>query len=64
MRELTPKHLMCGIGSCPSIFEIDEENIVVVGKELSPEMREKISFKVGDNENAVIIRKEFFAELN
>ena len=63
MKEITPKHLMCGPGSCPSIFEVDQDNIVVVGKTLSAEMMEEIEYKIGKGEFAVLIKKEFFKEL-
>ena len=63
MRELTPKRLQCAFGTCPGVFEVDEENLLIVGKELTPELKEKIQSRVGDGEYAIVIRKEFFSEL-
>lgn len=63
MREITPKKLRCAWGSCPGVFEIDDENLLIVGKELTPELKEQIGSRVGKGEYAIIIKKVFFSEL-
>jgi hypothetical protein len=63
MREITPKKLRCAFGSCPGVFEVDEENLLIIGKELPPELKEKIQSRVGEGEYAIVIPREFFSEL-
>jgi hypothetical protein len=63
MREITPKRLFCAVGTCPSVFEVDEHNVVIVGQKLTPEMKKKIGYKIGENEYAILIRKEYIREV-
>lgn len=63
MKEITPKHLRCAIGSCPGVYEIDDGNLLIIGKNITTELDEKIQSKIGKDEFAVLINREFFSEL-
>jgi hypothetical protein len=32
MRNLTPEHLRCFAGSCPSVYELDDGRLLIVGE--------------------------------
>lgn len=65
VREITPRHLQCGVGPCPALFETDRGTYVIVGTRLSSKQTDDLMpGKVAPHEEAVEISKEFFAELN
>ena len=64
MKEITPAHLRCAIGSCPGVYEIDGGDLVIVGKKLSAELKQKIEERVGEDEYAIVIKRDFFENLN
>lgn len=56
--EITPKHMRCGIGACPAIFETDRDTYIVIGKQLSSEMiKQLLEEKVGTDETAIELPK-------
>jgi hypothetical protein len=63
MKEITPAHLRCAIGTCPAVYEVDGDDLLVVGKKITSELNEKIQSRVGEGEFAVLINREFFSEL-
>jgi hypothetical protein len=63
MKERTPKHLRCTIGACPGVYEVEGGNLLVIGKKITSELKDKIKSKVGDDEFAVLISRDFFVEL-
>lgn len=30
--EITPHHLRCAFGSCPSVYELEDGNLLIIGK--------------------------------
>ena len=56
IRNITPAHLRCTIGSCPQVH-IDDEYVYIVG-EIT-----KSQEGSGDGECRVKIKREFFADL-
>jgi hypothetical protein len=63
MKEITPTNLRCAIGTCPAVYEVDKDNLLVVGKKITSELNEEIRPRVGDDEFAILINREFFREL-
>lgn len=64
MKEITPEYLRCALGSCPAVFEADKDHLVIIGStKLTPEQKKEIQSRVGEDEFAIIIRREFFKEL-
>lgn len=64
IEELTPDNLRCGWGSCPSVFALDDGDLLVVGKKLTKELVEQIAHKVADDEFAVRIGSEYFINIS
>lgn len=62
--ELTPYAIRCSIGACPAVFSLDDGNLLIVGKKLSPELSKEIEGKVGDDEHAIVLSPEFFRNLD
>jgi hypothetical protein len=63
-RNLTPDHLRCFPGSCPSVSTIgDGQMLLIVGKKPSPELLAEIEGRVGPDEHAIVIGAEYFANL-
>jgi hypothetical protein len=61
MKDITPEHLRCCLGTCPGVYEIDADTVLVVARIATPDEIGEIP--VGDNEVAGVIRKAFFASL-
>jgi hypothetical protein len=60
MKELTPKHLLCGIGLCPALFQLDDGRIVVVGSlPTLSELPQEILMRIGSGEAAVVLPPEY-----
>ena len=60
--ELTPVHLRCIPASCPAVYAAGDD-LIIIGKQLDKDMLLEISGKVGHDEYAVRISKEFFPNL-
>jgi hypothetical protein len=63
MKEITAKKLRCTFGACPAVFELDAENLVIIGTELTDELKEQIQSRVGSGEHAIVIRRELLQNL-
>jgi len=61
--ELTPSALRCSIGACPAVFSLDDGNLLIVGKKLSPELAKETEGKVSDDEHAIVLSPDFFKDL-
>jgi hypothetical protein len=61
--EKTPKHLRCPWGQCVSVYRLEDGNLLIIGKDPSPQVAEKISGKVAPDEKAIVISPEYFSEL-
>jgi len=66
MKDLTPRHLTCGIGLCPALFQLDDGRVVVIGKKPieADQLPADISIKIGKNETAVILPPEYLKGLD
>jgi hypothetical protein len=64
LEEITPSHLRCGIASCPGVYATDNDDLVVIGKRLSEGLAAQIGHRVGEDEYAIVIGREFFQNLN
>lgn len=63
MRELTPKHLRCGLSdSCPAVFRVEDgrDELLIVGRVPSVETIEKVGARIGPGELAIVIPAEYF----
>lgn len=60
IKEITPKDfIQCGGGvACPSVFETEEDTLMIIGKIPSPEKRAKVDHKVGTDEFVVEIPRK------
>lgn len=64
LKEITPVHLRCCAGGCPSIYESNRNTFVIVGRKLSAdEINKDLSGKVSSEEEAIEISREFFTNL-
>lgn len=64
IKEITPKHLKCGVGLCPAVYE-SNDNYIIIGRCLSENQARAlgISNRIGKNEKAIIINKSFFGDI-
>ena len=61
-RNLTPAHLRCGPRNCPSIHELDDGSLLIVGKSATMAAAlERVS--VGEDEHAVVVDRELVANV-
>lgn len=61
MENLTPKHLRCSAGHCPSVGRLDDGSLLIVGKRASMAAAiERVS--VGEDEHAVIISPDLLSD--
>ncbi len=64
MREITPKHLTCGIGMCPALFDLGDGRVAIIGTTPNDgELPEKIKKKVGKQESVVILPSDYLKGL-
>jgi len=64
LKNITPEHMMCVVGSCPAIYETDRETIVIVGTRFSPEDADiLLSGQVAPHEEVIEIPRELLKEL-
>jgi hypothetical protein len=59
----TPLALRCGPFNCPAVYELKDGNILIVGKKTDLQLEREIEGKVGPDEHAVVIARNFFTEL-
>jgi hypothetical protein len=63
--DITPEHLQCEIMvSCPSVgtFE-DGKKLLIVGKKPDPAYLETLAVRIGEDEQAIVIDAEYFANV-
>lgn len=61
MKEITPVHLRCAIGTCMSVYVLENGTIVIIGQKPSPELRSVLQSRIGDDEEVVIMSPEYLA---
>jgi hypothetical protein len=57
----TPKHLRCTLGACPSVHQHGGQ-LVIIGKKPSAEIMAELGHRVGEDEDIIMIGKEYFAD--
>ena len=62
--EITPHHLRCAFGSCPGVYELEDGNLLIIGKKTSDSLHKEIKNKIGSDEFAVVINPDFFQNLS
>lgn len=57
MKNLTPQHLLCPVGEYPSVTELEDGRLLIVGKTcgLTREELDGDGVKVGRDETAIVI---------
>ena len=64
LEELTPPSLKCGIGSCPAIFETDQDSYIIIGHKINSEIEEKLlPGRIGGDEIAIEVPKELIRSM-
>jgi hypothetical protein len=54
-QELTPAHLRCSWGGCPSVFSLSDGQILIIGKKPSLDLYSQVQHKVADDEFAIVV---------
>jgi hypothetical protein len=60
LENVTPSPLRCGAASCPSVHQLSDGNLLIVGKKLPPTLLAEASHLIGDGEQAVILGPDYF----
>lgn len=68
---MTPLHLRCGFGSCPSIHRLKDGSLLIVGTYAShcdgqaSDLREQLGManKIASHETAIVITRDFLEDL-
>lgn len=61
--DITPLHLRCGSGGCPSVLKLQNGDLIIIGKKVDAALNAEISHRVADDEYAVVIGASYFANL-
>ena len=61
--DITPEHLRCLQGTCPTVRKLSDGNLLIVGKRPSEQLYKQIQNNVSDDEFAIVISPEFFQNL-
>jgi hypothetical protein len=63
MKNITPARYKCALGTCPAVYELGSE-IVVIGKKVTtPTVLSRIEDKIGADEYAIVIDRAMLAEV-
>jgi hypothetical protein len=62
MKNLTPKKLRCGLGTCPAVYEIEPGKLLIIGKRAELVALQR-GARIGADETAVIIDHELLGEI-
>ena len=63
LKEITPHHLRCGIGQCPSVYEHGSHELIIIGKIPDADVLAEIGSKIGNDEYAICISRAMLANL-
>jgi hypothetical protein len=63
LEDITPMHLRCEWGACPTVYRMEDGNLLIIGKDPSPQVTEEIAEKIGPDEKAVVISPDFLSNL-
>jgi hypothetical protein len=60
--DITPHHMRCFAGSCPSVHELDDGRLMIIGKR-GDFMADNLNIAVADSEEAIIIDRALLANV-
>ncbi len=64
MKNITPEHMRCQIGYCPSVHELNDGRLLIVGEYVSTnELREMGANPNPETEGGVIIDRALLANI-
>ena len=61
MKNLTPQHLRCAPLHCPSVHELEDGRLLIIGARSGPELAHFVNERLGNGETAVIIDRALLA---
>jgi hypothetical protein len=64
MRDITPKKMRCAWGSCPAVYELDNDTVLIIGAKPSSELGDALKGKVSPDEFAIVVSKQLLANIN
>ena len=63
-REITPKNFRCGLGQCPSVYEIEDGSVAIAGEQIDLENRKRFGLPdLPAHENYIKLPRRFYNEL-
>jgi hypothetical protein len=62
-KNLTPSDLLCRFGACPAVFELEDGQLVIVGKKPTGDLNQELSPLVGSDEYAIVISPALLANV-
>jgi hypothetical protein len=63
MKNLTPEHMKCPAGYCPSVHELDDGRLLIVGQTAGLVADDEQVAKPGPDETAIIIDRALLANV-
>lgn len=63
MKNLTPEHMRCGPFNCPSVHELDDGRLLIVGQTAGLVADDEQVAKPGPDETAIIIDRALLANI-
>jgi hypothetical protein len=64
LKNLTPTQFRCSFGGCPAVFEMDDNQIVIIGKKASEAITNQLKDKVSQDEWVVVIDRHLLSNVN
>lgn len=61
--DLTPNEYKCSYAGCPAVYDTGDGNLLLIGKKLPYDLENEIKHKVGEDEWAIIIRRDMLANV-
>ena len=55
MQEITPSRYRCISGFCPAVFDLEDGNVLIIGKKVPFLLLNEIAGRVGDDEYAIVV---------
>lgn len=65
LREITPEHMRCIIGSCPAIYETNRGTYILIGHKLNlKKIDSNLKNKISSHENAIEVPQELLKNIS
>ncbi len=62
-KNLTPSDLRCNFGACPAVFELEDGQLVIVGKKPTADLDQELSSLVAGDEYAIVVSPALLANI-